>query len=307
MVAVENCRRLERRQYAQRAPVRHRPLRTPSPGGSGRRKSSRRCAATTSWYSSRHASLRTGTARSRSTSFRRQIHDERKRAIDMLVLHYTGMKSADDALARLIDAAAKVSSHYLVYEDGRIDQLVPEARRAWHAGLSSWKGVTDINSCSIGIEIVNPGHEFGYRDFPDVQIDAVIALCRDISARRKIPSDARAGAFRYRACAQAGPRREIPLGARRRRRRRAVGRAIAAASTAQSSSRTIAARRSRSCSACSRASAMRRTSRISTTGRRRRSSLHFSATSVPRAHDGIADRLTFATLQRLLTALPPIA
>jgi N-acetylmuramoyl-L-alanine amidase len=115
-------------------------------------------------------------------------HDERKSAIDMIVLHYTGMASGEEALERLTDAAAKVSSHYLVYEDGGIDQLVPEAQRAWHAGLSSWQGVKDINSCSIGIEIVNPGHEFGYRDFPDAQIDAVIALCRDISARRKIPS-----------------------------------------------------------------------------------------------------------------------
>ncbi len=105
----------------------------------------------------------------------------------MIVLHYTGMRSGEEALARLTDAAAKVSSHYLVHEDGRIDQLVAEARRAWHAGLSSWKGVTDINSCSIGIEIVNPGHEFGYRDFPDAQIETVIALCRDIIARHDIP------------------------------------------------------------------------------------------------------------------------
>ena len=115
-------------------------------------------------------------------------HGERKSAIDMIVLHYTGMKSGEDALTRLTDPASQVSSHYLVYEDGRIDQFVPEARRAWHAGLSSWKGVTDINSCSIGIEIVNPGHEFGYRDFPDAQIDAVIALCRDIVARHNIPA-----------------------------------------------------------------------------------------------------------------------
>jgi N-acetylmuramoyl-L-alanine amidase len=113
-------------------------------------------------------------------------HDERKAAIDILILHYTGMRSADDALARLTEAASKVSSHYFVDEDGRIDQLVPEARRAWHAGLSSWKGVTDINACSIGIEIVNPGHEFGYRDFPGTQIDAVIALCRNIISRHNI-------------------------------------------------------------------------------------------------------------------------
>jgi N-acetylmuramoyl-L-alanine amidase len=116
-------------------------------------------------------------------------HDERKAAIDILLLHYTGMTSAEDALARLTDAAAKVSSHYLVYEDGRIDQLVPEARRAWHAGVSSWHGATDINSHAIGIEIVNPGHEFGYRDFPDAQIEAVIALCRDVVARRTIPRE----------------------------------------------------------------------------------------------------------------------
>ena len=115
-------------------------------------------------------------------------HDARKLGIDMLVLHYTGMKTAAEALARLTDPAAKVSSHYLVYEDGRIDQLVPEARRAWHAGASSWKGVTDINSCSLGIEVVNPGHQFGYRDFPGHQIDAVIALCGDIVARHNIPA-----------------------------------------------------------------------------------------------------------------------
>jgi N-acetylmuramoyl-L-alanine amidase len=112
--------------------------------------------------------------------------DERKGAIDILLLHYTGMKTLEVALARLTDPAAKVSSHYLVYEDGRVVQLVAEARRAWHAGLSSWKGATDINSCSIGIEIVNPGHELDYRDFPDAQIDGVIALCRDIVARHAI-------------------------------------------------------------------------------------------------------------------------
>ncbi len=113
-------------------------------------------------------------------------HDERTTRIDILLLHYTGMPSAAEALARLTDRQAKVSSHYFVDEDGRIDQLVPEVRRAWHAGEASWKGAVDINSRSIGIEIVNPGHQYGYRDFPDVQIDAVIALCRDIVARRHI-------------------------------------------------------------------------------------------------------------------------
>jgi N-acetylmuramoyl-L-alanine amidase len=115
-------------------------------------------------------------------------HDERKRGIDILLLHYTGMQSAEAASVRLRDPVAKVSSHYLVYEDGAIDQLVPEARRAWHAGLGSWHGASDLNSRSIGIEIVNPGHFFGYRDFPDPQIETVVALCRDILGRHPIPA-----------------------------------------------------------------------------------------------------------------------
>jgi N-acetylmuramoyl-L-alanine amidase len=116
-------------------------------------------------------------------------HDARAAPIDMIVLHYTGMPRTDTALARLCDPAAKVSSHYIVDEGGAVTQLVPEARRAWHAGESSWQGVTDINSCSVGIEIANPGHDFGYPEFPRVQIDAVIALCRDITARIPIPAD----------------------------------------------------------------------------------------------------------------------
>src|SRR6185503_5762461 len=96
-------------------------------------------------------------------------HDERKGAVDMLLLHYTGMTSAEAARERLCDPAVKVSSHYLVYEDVTVDQLVLEAQRAWHAGLGSWHDMTDINSHAIGIEIVNPGHANGYRDFPDAQ------------------------------------------------------------------------------------------------------------------------------------------
>ncbi|WP_428688552.1 N-acetylmuramoyl-L-alanine amidase [Roseibium sp.] len=106
--------------------------------------------------------------------------------IDMVVLHYTGMRNAEEALQRLCDPRAEVSAHYLVYEDGRILQCVPEARRAWHAGRSSWKGETDLNSRSIGVEIVNPGHEFGYRPFPDAQIEAVTALVGDICRRHAI-------------------------------------------------------------------------------------------------------------------------
>ncbi len=113
-------------------------------------------------------------------------HDERKvgRAPDMILLHYTGMPSGEAALQRLCAADSKVSAHYVVFESGRIVQCVPEERRAWHAGVSSWAGETDINSCSIGIEIVNPGHEFGYRDFPLRQVAAVISLCKSIVTRR---------------------------------------------------------------------------------------------------------------------------
>ena len=107
--------------------------------------------------------------------------------VDMLILHYTGMPDAESALRRLCDPRAEVSAHYLVHEDGGIVQCVPEARRAWHAGKSFWKGETDINSRSIGIEIVNPGHDSGYPDFPQVQIDAVIELARDICRRHSIP------------------------------------------------------------------------------------------------------------------------
>ena len=101
----------------------------------------------------------------------------------ILVLHYTGMQSGEAALARMRDPAAEVSAHYMVEEDGRVFRLVPEERRAWHAGKSSWRGETDVNSASIGIEIVNPGHEFGYRPFPEAQVTAVFALVADIRSR----------------------------------------------------------------------------------------------------------------------------
>jgi N-acetylmuramoyl-L-alanine amidase len=105
---------------------------------------------------------------------------------DMIVLHYTGMETGAAAEARLCDPASEVSSHYLVHEDGRIVQMVRESDRAWHAGKSSWRGVTDINSRSIGIEIVNPGHEFGYAEFPKVQMLAVIELCNGICGRHDV-------------------------------------------------------------------------------------------------------------------------
>ncbi len=105
---------------------------------------------------------------------------------DLLLLHYTGMESADGALAWLTAPESKVSCHYLIDEEGRITQMVCEAMRAWHAGASHWAGEDDINSCSIGIEIHNPGHEFGYPDFPERQMRAVEALCRDILSRHVI-------------------------------------------------------------------------------------------------------------------------
>ena len=117
-------------------------------------------------------------------------HDERPAGapVDMLILHYTGMKTAQEAIDRLRDPAARVSSHYVVDEDGAVLRLVPEARRAFHAGVSYWRGHSGLNARSIGIEIVNPGHEWGYRDFPVLQLAAVCDLCLDILSRHPIPA-----------------------------------------------------------------------------------------------------------------------
>ncbi len=114
--------------------------------------------------------------------------DARVAGIEFLVLHYTGMQSAAAAVERLTDPASKVSSHYVVDEDGTVYRLVDEANRAWHAGLSFWRGVSGLNDGSVGIEIVNPGHEFGYRAFPAVQMAAVLELCRGILSRHAIPA-----------------------------------------------------------------------------------------------------------------------
>jgi N-acetylmuramoyl-L-alanine amidase len=113
-------------------------------------------------------------------------HDARSAAIDMLVLHYTGMKTAEEALARLCDPAAKVSAHYTIGTDGCVYRHVPEARRAWHAGASFWAGEANVNGRSIGIELVNPGHEFGYVPFTDDQIASLIELAQSIVARHAI-------------------------------------------------------------------------------------------------------------------------
>ncbi|WP_219893351.1 N-acetylmuramoyl-L-alanine amidase [Aquisediminimonas profunda] len=112
--------------------------------------------------------------------------DDRTLPVTMVVLHYTGMPDAASAIARLSDPEAKVSAHYLIAEDGQIVRMVDESKRAWHAGKSFWRGITDINSASVGIEIVNPGHEFGYRPFPVAQIDALIGLMHEVTLRYRI-------------------------------------------------------------------------------------------------------------------------
>ena len=116
-------------------------------------------------------------------------HDARPdgTAIDILLLHYTGMQSAEAALDRLTDPDAKVSAHYLIDEDGRCYRMVDENRRAWHAGVASWQGATDINARSIGIELANPGHQFGYRPFPDRQMECLTHLSQAILERHPIP------------------------------------------------------------------------------------------------------------------------
>ena len=122
-------------------------------------------------------------------------HDERRLPVRFVVLHYTGMESGQAARDRLCDPDAKVSAHYLVWEDGRMESLVPEARRAWHAGVGSWQGVTDMNSASIGIEIVNGGHDFPDATgelpaFPPEQVAGVIELVREVLHRHGLPPEA---------------------------------------------------------------------------------------------------------------------
>lgn len=112
--------------------------------------------------------------------------NERQLPISMVVLHYTGMKTMQEALDRLCDPAAEVSAHYLIDEDGTVIRLVPEDKRAWHAGRSYWRGITDVNSASIGIELVNPGHEFGYRPFTEAQMESLVPLLSSIMARHNI-------------------------------------------------------------------------------------------------------------------------
>ncbi|HEX4196376.1 MAG TPA: N-acetylmuramoyl-L-alanine amidase [Caulobacteraceae bacterium] len=112
--------------------------------------------------------------------------DARTAPPDMVVLHYTGMPTGEEALARLRDPEAKVSAHYLIEEDGRVFALVPEERRAWHAGVSFWQGERDLNGVSIGVEMVNPGHDLGYRPFPEAQIAALFELLGGVRERWEV-------------------------------------------------------------------------------------------------------------------------
>lgn len=114
-------------------------------------------------------------------------HDERALPVSMVVLHYTGMQTGAEAEERLVDPAAKVSAHYLIDEGGEVVRLVPEDKRAWHAGRSYWRGLNDVNSASIGIELVNPGHEWGYREFPAPQMEALLPLLARIVKAHDIP------------------------------------------------------------------------------------------------------------------------
>lgn len=113
--------------------------------------------------------------------------DERALPVTMVVLHYTEMESAEAALERLCDPASKVSAHYLIGEDGEVVRLVPEDKRAWHAGASYWRGHKDVNSASIGIELQHPGHGLGYREFAEAQIEALIPLVHRAMRERNIP------------------------------------------------------------------------------------------------------------------------
>lgn len=112
--------------------------------------------------------------------------DERSLPVSILVLHYTGMPDAQSAINWMANPDSKVSAHYVVTEDGNIVRMVDETKRAWHAGVAHWRGISDVNSASVGIELVNPGHEWGYRPFPQAQINALIPLVHDIMQRHRI-------------------------------------------------------------------------------------------------------------------------
>jgi len=225
---------------------------------------------------------------------------------DMIILHYTGMKTGEGAEAWLCAPESQVSSHYLVHDNGRIVQMVRESDRAWHAGKSFWAGVTDINSHSIGIEIVNPGHEFGYRSFPARQIASVIDLCRGIIGRCPIPPQ------RVLAHSDVAPGRKVDPGERFPWRQladsgvghfvapaRAGGKHVLAEGDSGSSVETLQSMLSLYGYGIEITGSFDQQTATLVSAFQR----HFR----PRRVDGLADRSTVDTLSRLLASLPTVS
>jgi len=206
--------------------------------------------------------------------------NDRKRAVSLLVLHYTGMDDAEAAISRLCDPDAGVSAHYVVAEDGAVSRLVPEDRRAWHAGAGDWRGEGDVNSASIGIEIVNGGHCYGLPAFPDVQIAAVAALSKAIMARHAIKPS---GVIAH---SDLAPERKLDPGASPggvwRRRASASGPPASPATAPCATGRAAApARRSPACRRACAPSAMASRATASTPRAQAPSSPPFSVASAP--------------------------
>ena len=131
-------------------------------------------------------------------------HD--KPVIDTIILHYTGMESAEAALERMCDPDAEVSAHYMIDEQGKVFELVAPEKRAWHAGVSFWQGRNGLNHTSIGIELVNPGHDLGYLGFPEAQIESLLALLRSLRDKFDIPAN------RYLGHSDVAPGRKVDPG-----------------------------------------------------------------------------------------------
>ncbi len=222
---------------------------------------------------------------------------------EIIILHYTGMTTGPAAEDWLCNPASEVSSHYLVHEDGRVVQMVRERDRAWHAGKSCWHGVTDINSQSIGIEIVNPGHQLGYRPFPRRQIRSVIALCRGIAGRHAIRPEMILGHSDVAPGRKVDPGEKFPWG---ELARSDVGHFVAPARHRRGSTLRPGDHGER---------VQRLQEMLASYGYGIEASGHYdeaTATVVaafqrhfrPKAVDGVADRATRETLKRLLAAVP---
>lgn len=225
---------------------------------------------------------------------------------DMIVLHYTGMPDVEGAITQLCTAGTEVSAHYIVLEDGRIVQCVPESKRAWHAGVSAWAGDDDINSCSIGVEIVNRGHDWGYPDFPLRQIAAVIALCRGIMLRRKIVSHRVLGHSDVAPARKKDPGEKFPWHSLANS---GVGHWVQPAPIVRGDALQLGAI---SDSVSNMQAAFRRYGyNIPTNGKFDGPTMEvvaaFQRHFRPERIDGIADRSTMATLHALLESLPPDA